>query len=91
MNAVERYCETHGKSPGTAMFLALVIGPVGCLYAGGGFGAFMILLAVGGALAHPILVALVWLIGVVMAPMVASSHNDAVRAEAELMARGLNG
>jgi hypothetical protein len=68
------------------MFLALVIGPVGCLYAGGGFGALMILVAIGTALIHPALVLFVWLAGIFMAPMVTSSHNDAVRAEAELMA-----
>jgi hypothetical protein len=51
----------------------------------------MILVAIGTALIHPALVLFVWLAGIFMAPMVASSHNDAVRAEAELMARGLNG
>jgi hypothetical protein len=84
--AVSAYCEAHRRSPALAFVLALVIGPVGVLYASGGLGAALIVLTVAAVFAAPPLALFTWLFGVIAAPIAASGHNQRTRASAELLA-----
>jgi putative Ca2+/H+ antiporter (TMEM165/GDT1 family) len=82
---IKKYVAANGKSQLVALFLALLFGPIGYLYASPLGGAIMILLAVALGSVDLTLAVLIWLACLVLAPLSAIWHNDRVRAQAELM------
>jgi hypothetical protein len=86
---IEAYVEANRKSAIGAFLLAVFFGPVGVLYASPLAGAIMILIALGSFASGVVIGAtfglLIWVVGLVIAPVVASGHADKVRATAELI------
>lgn len=83
---IKKYVAANGKSQWVALFLALLFGPIGYLYASPLGGVILILvtlvLAAGGGVAAGLLG---WFAAMILAPLSAIWHNDRVRAQAELI------
>jgi hypothetical protein len=84
---IEQYLDARGKSPVTALLLALLFGPVGYLYTSPLGGVVLIIVAVGLIASdgvHFVIVA--WLFATVSAPFWVARFNTKVRAQAEMIA-----
>lgn len=87
---IEAYVEANKKSAIGAFLLAFFFGPVGVLYASPLAGAIMILIALGSFGLGDIFIGaafglVIWFVGLVIAPVIASGHADKMRANAELI------
>ena len=89
MNPIDRYIEVNHKSPGLALTLALLLGPLGLAYANPMAGVLMLIGAILGGMTLGVFVPLlVWLASILYAPIAANSHNDRAEAAARLLAAG---
>lgn len=98
---INRYVDANGKHPGWALLTAAVFGPLGYCYVRPGVGAILTLISGGIAwltfvsLWSPIplppifalgIIGAIWLSCAWMAPFDANQINEALRAQAELLA-----
>ena len=86
---IETYIETHGKSMGMAVLLALLLGPIGLLYASVLGGVILCLAVFIAAFNSPAAASYIgigaWLFSILLAPAAVYDKNKALRAQAELM------
>lgn len=89
---IEAYVKAHAYERSTAFVLALVLGPIGYLYANPWGGLIMLGLIFGAAgLFLPlgmVMAVICWLTAVIMAPIDVESRNEQIRARAQLLAGG---
>jgi len=83
---IDAYVEEHSKSGAAAFLLAAIFGPLGLFYVSGTSGAVAVLAALAFWAIAPPLVVLVWLIGLIAAPVGVGDYNRRLRVKAELMA-----
>ena len=87
---IEAYVKAHAYERSTAFVLALVLGPIGYLYANPWGGVIMLgLIVITGAMFYPlgIVMGLIcWMTAIIMAPIDVKNRNAQIRARAELMA-----
>lgn len=88
---VREYVGAGKKSILGALLLALLLGPIGLLYASVAGGLALLLLALvlifGMATPPETAGAVVWGLSVISAPLVATSHNDRLRRQAKAIVR----
>lgn len=86
---IKNYVDTNGKSMGVAVFLALVLGPIGLLYASVLGGIILSLGVFIAAFNSPQAASVIgigaWLLSLLLAPALVYDKNKAIRAQAELM------
>ena len=86
---IENYVTTNGKSMGAAVFFAVILGPIGLLYASPLGGAILCLAVFVAGVNSPNAAVFIgigaWLLSILLAPALVSDKNKALRAQAELM------
>ena len=82
-DAKEQYIKTHSKSRGAGFALTLLFGPLGLFYSS--WVAALILVVIAVVTAASIVGPLVcWLLAIIISFVCVSSHNDKVKATANL-------
>lgn len=83
-NALETYIETHSKSQTAGFLLTLLLGPLGLFYSSWIAALTLCVIAIASAttVIGPVIC---WILSIMISFATVSTHNDKVRATANLM------